>query len=224
MEAVIIRQFGVEDGSQQVSLAGGNDATIGQLCQAESTAGDRFDQRGTDEDGMEGIGIIVPSIERRDGKVGLEAVQLTAEGVALDGDVHQVQGGLIAVDILCHEDRPGAGAPHGVLFGENFEGLDQMIGFGQPGKGGGLATGHDQTVQALQLLGFAHLDNIHSQRFEDGLMLRKTSLESENADLHYLYYQPRVEISSSSGIVDIWRPTIGSPRSSLTSARILASW
>ncbi len=74
-------------------------------------------------------------------------------------------------------------------------------------------------------------------------MLREVPLQRQYTDLHGInqrpagnldatvdgrplesaFYQPRPAIFSASGICETFRPTIGSPRSLLTSARMLAS-
>ena len=101
-----------------MTLLGSHNAAVGQFCQAGGGGGYGFYQRRPDENGVEWPGFSPFAIENRNGQVDLETVKLAAEGIALDGDVHQTQRGLVAVDIPGHEDRPGTGAPHGMVFAQ----------------------------------------------------------------------------------------------------------
>ena len=64
-------------------------------------------------------------VDLRHVEADLEAVDLTAEGIALDRDVHQTEQRLIAVRVLREEDRAGAGAPNRFRLAEGAQRVHQ---------------------------------------------------------------------------------------------------
>ena len=108
------------------------------------------------------------------------------------------------------------------------------------------AAGNNESVQSLQMPRQTYLGGFHTKALQHSDMFRKIALESKYTYLHscnsekqvhkysqsnvftcipvYDIYHPRPAIRSTSGIWETLRPTIGSPRFLLTSARILASW
>ena len=82
-----------------------------------------LDERGPDEHGVER-----PAVEVVDGEVGLEGVDLAAEGVAAHDDVDGAEAALVGPaveDLGAEEDHPGAGAegrqPVGQALGQRVE-------------------------------------------------------------------------------------------------------
>ncbi len=116
MEAGVAGEFRVERGGEEVALASGDDGAIFEGGDGVGGEGGRIDARGADEDGVEGAALETFNIE-----VGLEAIDLAAEGVAVDGDVHHLDTGAVeAIDLLCEEDGARAGAPDGLAAGAEF--------------------------------------------------------------------------------------------------------
>src|SRR5437763_179596 len=78
--------------------------------------------------------------------------------------------------------------------------------------------GHHGLVDVVQLLGLAHLHRIGAAPLQRLGVEREVALEGEDADAHQRcpVYQPRVCSRSFSAIFEVSRPTIASPRSSLT--------
>ncbi len=90
-----------------------------------------------------------------------------------------------------------------------------------------LAAGDDQPLDALQVLREPHRPRFNANPTQGSHMFCKITLQSQNTDFHAVkvrrLYQPLPAISSSAGMAETCRPTIGSPRLRLTSARILGS-
>src|SRR5450759_2573064 len=85
------------------------------------------------------------------------------------------------------------------------------------------AAWNDQSLQVLQLFSQAHGACFDTQVSQNDQVFGEISLKCEDANLHKIGYQPLPAIKSWSGIEEICRPTMGSPRLRLTSARILGS-
>ena len=80
--------------------------------------------------------------------IALEGAQLTAEGVALGGDVEQPE--VLAVE----HDHAGAGAKHrGSAAHELQEWISKAIALDAECHNSGFPTGDDQRIQTLEVLG-----------------------------------------------------------------------
>lgn len=109
------------------------------------------DAGGTDEDHLEWAAFDL-GWDGEDGGVDLAAV-----GVALDGDVERVEGGLRGMlNVLGEEDGTGAGAEGGSVLDEAGEGVKELIALEELEHGGGLAAGDDEAVEIDQLFGGAN--------------------------------------------------------------------
>src|SRR6266545_4408213 len=110
-------------------------------------------------------------------QVGLEAIDLASEGVALDFDIHQAQGFAVEVRYgLGHDDHAGAGAPNGVSSCEGPYGLQEAVHRHQSRYRRTFATGDDQRVESRQICRQAYLPRFCSQARDDGFMLREVAL------------------------------------------------
>ncbi len=146
VDAVVVAEFGMEGGGEQVSGAdeGGKAFAGGEDFDGGAGVGDA---RGTDEDHFErAAGEFGGGFE--DGGVVLAAV-----GVALDGDVEGGEGGLGGVlDAVGEQDGSGTGAEGGGGFDEGAEDFEEVIVLEELEHGGGFAAGHDEAVEAGELV------------------------------------------------------------------------
>src|SRR3954470_6160048 len=124
--------------------------------------------RGADEDAAER-----PRVAG-DLEVGLEAGDLPAVGVAVDVDVDEPE--VRAVE----HDHPGAGAEDGAA--ELAHRVLEPVEAHEPHERRRLATRDDEAVEALELLGLAHLDRVGAEPAQHGGVLAHVSLQGENAD------------------------------------------
>src|SRR6187551_1283537 len=91
VEARLPRELGMERRREHVPLAHRDDAAVIETRQDVDVGAGRLDDRGADEDGMDRR-----RAEDIDLEVGLEGVELTAEGIALHADVEQREDRLLA--------------------------------------------------------------------------------------------------------------------------------
>ena len=99
----------VERRGHDIALPHGHNATVFEPRQHVDRVTDPLDERGPDEHGVHGR---VAQHGHLD--VGLERIELPAEGVALDGHVEQREDRLVAVDdILRQQDHARTGAQDG---------------------------------------------------------------------------------------------------------------
>mgnify|MGYP003350428804 CR=1 FL=1 len=97
----------MEGGGEEAALASGYGSAVTQPRQHLDSGTNLLDDRGADEDRVEGR-----AVEAFDGEFGFEGVHLAAEGVALHGDVHGFDAGAVQiVDVLGEEDGARAGSP-----------------------------------------------------------------------------------------------------------------
>jgi hypothetical protein len=116
---------------------------------------------------------------------GLEAVDLTSEGVAADDDIHRGKKGLIAFRSPRGEhDKAGAGAKDGVIRDESSQGTCETILFHQLPDGGAFAARDDESVQTLQLLRQSHLDRSCTQPLHHSNVFSEGALKCEYTDGH----------------------------------------
>jgi len=198
MEAVVSGQFWVKRCSQQLALLCSHDAAIRQGAKRLRLAMHRFDDWGADEDGMVRRGRFGSLLERFDIQVSLEGVYLAAKSVARHSDIHQVKQGLGTTGILREEDRPGAGAPDGVLFTKLDQWLHQAEIHGQLADGGRFAAGDDQPIQPCEMAGQAHLGALNAQALEHCNVFCEIALDGKDSDFHRCFMgirrvrQPRI--------------------------------
>src|SRR5436853_1663606 len=89
----------------------------------------------------------------------------------------------MARHVLREEDRAGAGAPHRHAVGDALAELwDDLVTLCELSDRRALATGDDQRVDIVELLGPAHIDRIGAERAERCEMLGEVALKTEDTD------------------------------------------
>src|SRR5437588_10871753 len=184
---------------------------------------DAADDGGPDEDSLHsarrGAGL-----EIRFGRdAGDAAIDLPAVGIALHSDVDETQAFLRrAGDFVGQQDGSGAGAEDGPLAAELPQRLHQILLAQQLEHRGALAAGDDQAVQAFQVRGGAHFHHGGAgARGRFGMRLEIALQRKHSYAFHG--YHPRVCISSPSGSLEMSRPGIPIPNSSLASSSLTGS-
>src|SRR4051794_14198249 len=229
VEARLAGHLRMEGGGEDVPLADRDDPAVLELGQDVDVGTRSLDDRRSDEDRVDGL-----VAEERHRHVGLERVELASEGVAADGDVEQRQDRIVAIgDLAREDDHPGTGPEHrGAGPGELEDRLLEAPAVDQAAHRRRLATGQDQSIETLEIGRQPNLDGLHADRAERRNVLRKVTLDCEDADprgrpprraLARRAHQPRTASRSPSGICSIAIPRIGAPRPFETSARILGS-
>src|SRR5207247_3869544 len=138
----------MEGSSQEVTLPRGDSAAIGQRGQRFGVWAESVHQRGTDEDRVDRM------LETFERQISLEAVDLAAEGVALDGQVHQTDAAvwLAADNFPRQQDHACTGAPHWQARpGSRSDRLFQTVCHQELAHGSALATWDDQSVEPNQI-------------------------------------------------------------------------
>ncbi len=152
------------------------------------------------------------------------AVDLAAVGVAFDGDVHQAEARLRGMrDFAGQQNRSGATAVDRLVLAEALERFGQPFLIEQLQHGGAFAAGDDQAVAALQVGNGAHFDGVAAGPLDRFAMRFEVALQGQNAGGFLARYQPRVCSSSLSGSLEMSRPRMASPNSSLASSSLTGS-
>src|SRR5437667_3434560 len=163
-----LRQLGMERGHKDAPVANehGPALVLGEnLYVARCAHARRADEHATQRRAF--------TCER---KIGLEARELTAIRVPVDLDVDEAE--MVAVE----DDHARARAEDRAAEGAN--GLVQPIEAHQPHEGRRLPARDDEPVEALELLGLAHLHGLSPEAAQHCEMLAKVALDGENPDLH----------------------------------------
>lgn len=175
MDALVVGEFGMEGCGHGSSLPnrdrvvsfGGDDFNVGA---------DAFDFRGADEN----------HFQRRTGKPALadRTIDLASVGVAADADIERAQAGLFWIlHFARQQDRAGAGA-EGWFQAHELLQLFEAFFSEQFQESARLASGDDQTVDAVELLGLFDEHNLSAQLFEPATMGIEIALQSQDPDLH----------------------------------------
>ena len=182
MEASVQGEFGVERSREKAPLESGDWGPVGQACQDLDAGSDLLDDRGADEDSAKRA-----AVEARHRQIGLEAIDLPAEGVPPNRDVHGLQGGNTGVvESLGQDDHPCAGAPHGESVGGHVsQGVEQAGASHQLRDGRALAPGNDQPIQPDQILREPHLGGGSSQAAERLVVLAEIPLQGQDTDCRH---------------------------------------
>ena len=127
---------------------------------------------------MEGLGT-----ERAHVEIGLEAVDLPAEGVALDRHVHESRERMgMAGHVRGDEDRTRAGPPHRhARRGALLELGDDPVVRGELADRRALAARDDERVDLVELLGAPHVDRLDAEVAQRREVLGEVPLETEDA-------------------------------------------
>jgi len=175
VDSEVVAQLGMEGCGEEIALADEDRVVIagGEGFDLGAGAGDAG---GTDEDHLERAALEFGG-GGEDGGVDLAAV-----GVALDGDIEGGEGFLRWVrDFFGEEDRSSAGAEGRGGADEGFEGVEEVVALEELEHGGGLAAGHDETVDAGEFFGGADEFGGGSESLQ-GLDVRGVcALEGEDA-------------------------------------------
>ena len=154
---------------------------------------------------------------------GLETRDLSAVAVASHRGVQHAVTPLIAAtikDFAGEQDEPGARAQdRQLLFELEGQSVLHTRGHEQVGDGGGLAPGHHERVDRLELFGRADLDDVSAQGFEHRGVFAHVALQRQDANARH--YQPRSASRSSN--VAVSNPFIAAPRPVETLATTEAS-
>src|SRR4051794_33016361 len=141
METRLAGKLRMEGRGEHVSLSDGNDPAVIETSEDIDVGTDRFDDRRPDEDGVDRA-----VAEHRDAEVGLERVELSAEGVPLDADIEERQDGRLATDDLTRQDdHPGACPEEwGAGRGQAANRVGEVPALDELAHRRALATGQDQ--------------------------------------------------------------------------------
>src|SRR4051794_14469330 len=183
VEARVAGHLRVEGRGEQVALTDRDDPTRGR------TGGhgrDHLDVRThilhpgrADEHRVEG------ALQLRHVEVGLEGVDLPAEGVAADDHVEAADRLLVrgaTLDPVGQQDHPGAGAEHRhPVLGGLAEGLEQVEVAGQLRHRRRLTARQDESVDRLELRGTAYRLCLRPRALEHAEVLTHVALEGEHA-------------------------------------------
>ena len=144
---------------------------------------DPLDDGRPDEHGVERM----RPASRVDVEVGLEAVDLAAEGVAAHGDVDGAEAALVGAaveDLGAEQDHPGAGAERRHAVGEPLgERVEQAGRLEQHRHRGGLAARQHQRVDVVELRRRADLSGGRRRGSQGVGVARERALQGEDADL-----------------------------------------
>src|SRR5580704_15658523 len=158
------------------------------------------------------------------------AVDLPSVSVALDGEVERAEALLLRVaHFLCQQDRTRAGPEDWFLTCEFTQRLVEAHEVDELEHGCAFPPGYHKAVDGLQFFGSAHEDGLGARAFERFCVRFEIALQRENSDFfHYSpvrcgLHHPRVCINSPSGSLEMSRPGIAIPRSSLASSNFSGS-
>src|SRR5712691_13506549 len=179
MKAFVARQLRMEGGREQSAVAHRDHGGIAEPRENDDTRTDPRDLRRADEDGVERTARHALYVDIR-----LERIDLTAEGVPLDGDIEELSERMrMTRHVLREEDRSGAGAPHRHAVGGSLADLrDDPVVLRELADRRALAARDDERVDVVELLGPAHVDTFRANAAERGEVLAEIALEAEDAD------------------------------------------
>ena len=137
-----------------------------------------LEPRRADEDGAQRL-VAVADVE-----VGLEAVHLAAERVALGAVVAEAE--VVAVE----DDHPGARPEDRAV--ELAHRVVEVVEAHEPRDRGRLAAGDDEAVEPVELLGKPNLDRLRAEPPQHGGVLAEVPLHGEDADPERLLHASMV--------------------------------
>ena len=97
-----------------MTLLGCHDPAIGEADEGFYICTNGFDDRGADEDRVERIARTCGLLQEVNIEPGFKGIQLAPEGIPFDGDIHQLEQGLLSVGIFREKNCTGASAPYSV--------------------------------------------------------------------------------------------------------------
>src|SRR6266511_3377691 len=177
MKSFVAGELGMEACRQEMPLPSRDDAPAVDPCQHLDLFAGRLQERRADEDGVQRL-----LAERRNVQIGLEAVELAAEGVAPRRDIHQAQCWLALGPALGdppgHQDRAGASAPQRHPQPRALANWDQqLVQHQQLADRRALAARNNQTIDLLKMFREPHLLCGYADAAESLFVLAKVALE-----------------------------------------------
>src|SRR5688500_2552604 len=170
VDAQVLGQLGVERREQEPTVTD-EDGVAGELAEHFDVRACVSNARRPDEDATK------RNLVLGEGDVRLEAPHLPSEGVAVDGEVGETP--VVAVE----DDHPGAGAEDRTAVAANR--IVEAVELGQAHDRRGLASGDDEPVEPLELVGQPYFDDVCSQLAQRCRVLAERSLQSEYSDQHW---------------------------------------
>ena len=222
MDARIAGKLRVESCYQVLALFDQNRVTV-IPHQHLGAVSDAANNGGADEDCFHVAGVRARLEVGLRSDAGDTAVHLAAVGVAFHADIDEAETFLRRTrDFVSQKDCSGASAEDGASAAELAQGLHQVLFVQQLEHGGALASRNDQPIEPFQIGCRAHRSRLSSGAL-DGLGMRvEIALQREHSNLLH-GYQPRVCISSPSGIFETSSPAMPIPRPSLASRSLAGS-
>jgi hypothetical protein len=181
MDAIVIRQLGVECRREQWALPDKHRFAIHQRKYIDVVTG-ALDEWSANEHAVEG------RVETGDVEVGLEAVDLAAEGVAAHVDVEHAEPHLIGPAVLHpfgQQDQTGARPEHRHAIVDPFP--DRLLETGgdeQERHRGRLAAWEYQRIDLRKIFGTADLPRLNSKGAQYPPMCDEGALKRQYADFH----------------------------------------
>lgn len=177
MDPEIVGQLGMERREQYSTVSNKHRVAF---VEAENFTievfGPSLDDRGADKDSVKG------GLERRQEKLGVEAVKLASIGVSAHLYVHDLQP-LRPLRSLSQQDGSRAGSEdrQAVSAGRS-ERFEEPATAGEIFHRRAFAAGNDQPLDILEIFRFPDPPGLHSAALEAGDVKREGSLQGEHAD------------------------------------------
>lgn len=176
VDAGVVGELGVEGGGHEVAGTDQGGEAVAGGEGFDAGAGEA-DARRADED----------HLQRAAGQGGGSGedggIDLTAVGVALDRDVEGGEGALRRVfNVGGEQDGAGAGAEGGDGSNPGLEDREEAIALEEFEHGGGFAAGHDEAVEAVEILRKPDESRRRTQRSEGFDVRVVGALKGEDAD------------------------------------------
>src|SRR5258708_7628631 len=178
MDTRIVREFGMKRASHDLSLAHQQRiaAFADQHFHARSGADDL---RRPNEHHLQRL-LAQSRLLRSDGAVNLPSI-----GVAPYADIERAQRNLRRIfNVLRQQDGSRAGSERRPRADEVAQLLEKAALFKKVQEGARFASGDDDRVDRIKLLGFAYQENVSAQPFQHGLVCDVVTLDCETSDGH----------------------------------------
>jgi len=168
--------------SKQVSLASGYDPIFVRREDLDAIR-NRGDDGRANEDRADRAAGNAANLD-----IGFKAVDLTAEGIPLDRDVHDAQSRLVLCsrgNRLGHEDHTGAGAEERAAGGgEVAERSQQPVASEELADGGTFASRENQPLDSVHLLRCTHRTGLDPKAAKCPQVLYDIALNGKNSEGH----------------------------------------
>src|SRR5258706_4378402 len=181
VEAGFSRELRVERGRHDVSLAYGDDPAVVEAGEDVDVRPGPLDDRRPDEDAVDRL-----IAKHGNGQVGLERIELTPEGVALDGHIEQRQDRRFAAGDLAGKDDHARACPEErcAARGQVEDRLAKSPALDQLTHRGAFAAGQDQAGNIVEIARQAHRNALDADRGKGPEVLPEGALKREYTDPH----------------------------------------